>query len=74
MKATTKRAFGIAMITLMFVVLYATLFGSACGVLVERGWEFGDAARAMAMLFVGFPAVIGYTLLAWHLYFSKDLI
>jgi hypothetical protein len=70
MKTTTKRTIGTTMLILMFVVLYATLFVSACGVLVERGWEFWDASRALASLFVGFPSVIGYVLLASHLYFS----
>ena len=72
MKTKVKRAIGTTMFILMFVglyvVLYVILFVSACGVLVERGWELWDAIRAMGTLLVGFPLAIGYILLALHLY------
>ena len=67
METTTKRVIGTTMLILMSVVLYTTLFGSAWGILVERGWEFWGAFRAIVTLFVGFPLALGYILLALHL-------
>ena len=68
MKTRTKRTFGITILILIYGGLYAAMFGSAWGILVERGWEFWGAFGVVVTLFVGLPSAVGLTLLALHLY------